>query len=346
MRKSVLFAIVSIVVAGGGFQASALTYLFTNVGAGTVALTVGTGVTALSASNDSITAPSSTDTAIAFADNSGAGFSSTGPATFTGMIQFSDLASKSTGGTCPADGAGACKVDLSSSLSNTTVTGLTSENISAVNGDTTQWNALIDSTNGWGSVAGTVANLSGGGTLCVGSATGCTATAATPATLIINGQLQTAYVFNITSSGSHINGAVTIKGDGSGNAMVILNYGGAQKLQSNQVFTLAGGLTDDQVLLNVTSTGGMQTSGGFDFNGAIAIQGSTAQLDNADINGRLYIDISGSASIPSGFDLNAPTDVPGTSTPEPGTMSLMGAALIWLALLAGKRKRPLALAKP
>jgi hypothetical protein len=319
--------------------AYATPFLFTGAGAGMVALTVGVNMAGVVANNDSITAPSSADVAIAFGNTGGAGFTSTGPATFTGAIYFSDAANKTTGGSCPANPGGVCKVDSSSSLSNTTVTGVTAFNPAIPSAAVTEWTALTSVTTGWGSVPGTAVNLGSGGKLCVGSGgSGCTATAPTTTTLIINGMSQTAYVFNITSSGGHINGPVTIQGDNTGNAMVILNYGGTQTLQTNQQFTLAGGLLRDQVLMNVTSTGGMQTSGGFGFNGALAVTGSTINLDASTLSGRLFLNGNVTGSIQSNFSLTAPPDIPTTSTtPETRSAGLFAVGMLGMIFLKLRR---------
>jgi hypothetical protein len=303
--------------------AHAIPYLFTNPGAGNFALVTGANVTGLTANNDSVTAPSSTDPAFGF--SSGITFTSTGPATFTGVADFSDPITKSTGGTC---NGGTCFVNSTSSISNTNITGGTFYAPGAVATAVQQWLDLTSTATGWGSVAGTAANVGSGGTLCAGSGfTGCSYTATTTHTITVGGQSQTAYVFDITSSGDHINNPLTIKGDGS--ALIILNYGGTQKLQSNKAITLSGGVGDDQVLLNVTSSGGMQTSGGFTFSGALAVTGAAASLDNAGFQGRIFLNGTGTSSIQSGFNLTAPPDIPGSSTaaPEPGTALLLGGSL-------------------
>lgn len=335
-RLALATALLSLTLATPRAQA---TTLFTPTGAGTSAIVTGTNVTGLSANNDSISftnAVTGSDFALGF--SSGLALSATGPATYQGNVYFSDPVTKTTSGTCSGNAGGICLVNTVSSISNTTITGATSNSAATVTAAVNQWLALTNTTNGWGSIAGTNVDLTNGGKLCAVAGSGCLATASGTATLTIQGVTQTAYVFNVTSN--HIGGAVTIQGDGSGNTIVVLNYTGSSTLQSNQAITLAGALTDDQVLLNVNSAGGFQSAGGFTFNGAISItsSGNTADLDAAHINGRLFLNDTGSASIQSNFALTAPGDSV-ASTPEPTGGLLLGSGLAAIAFAVRRRKR-------
>ncbi len=320
------------------FRAHATPYLFTSAGAGTVGVTVGNtlGATSvpmtLSVNNTIVNMPVDTDMAIAFAAGDKLTMSS---GTIAGQVDFADVANVPAGNHCAAMPGGTCMVNAGSAITNGTISNLTIQNATPINAALNEWLALTSTSTGWGSITGTTANLASGGTLCAGASLpgGCTGTTASSTnTVVVNGVSQTAYVFDITSSGTSINGPVTIKGNGT--ALVILNYRGTNKLQSNQVFSLSG-VSSDQVLLNVTSTGGMQTSGGFNFSGALAITGGgTINLDAAGIAGRLFLNGSSTGSIQSNFALNAPANIlsTGGQTPEPATVFLIGGALIAVAI--------------
>jgi len=322
-------------------------YLFTNGGAGTVGITVGNLVNAnLAVNNDSVTMPNNIDMAIAFASGDKLTMSS---GTIVGAVDFADPATTSTGGTCSAMPGSVCKVDSGSSITSGTISGFTLQNASPIGSAVNEWLGLTSTSTGWGAVTTTTnpsqvvaVNLASGATLCAG-VSGCSVgnTANSTVTKIINGVSQTAYVFDITSSGSHINSPVTIKGDGS--TLVILNYSGTNTLQSNQVISLSG-LSPDQVLLNNSSTGGMQTSNGFSFTGALAIsRGTTINLDGAGINGRLFISGASSPSIQSGFNLTAPSDIGPNGVPAPESESTIlmasGLALVLIASAARRHRR-------
>jgi len=335
----------TVLLAWTASPAFASMYLFTNGGAGAVGITVGdtnmaggTVLLNLAANNDVVTMPTNTDMAIALAAGDKITISS---GTITGQVDFADQANVNAGHYCPAEPNGNCMFNSGSTITNGSISGLTQQNTNRINSAVNEWLGLINTSTGWGSVAGKAVNLSSGGTLCAG-VTGCSAanTLNTTVTKTINGVSQTAYVFDITSSGDHINGGVTIKGDGT--TLIILNYSGNTKLQSNQIISLSG-VTSDQVLMNVTATGGMQTSGGFSFAGALAISGGgTIDLDSAHINGRVYLSGSTTGSIQSNFALVAPPDVEsgGAATPEPCMFLLVGGALVCIALGPKRLRAP------
>ena len=255
--------------------------------------------------------------------------------TVTGAIDFADAAGKSTGGSCAADAGGVCKVNSASAFTGGTVTGVTLQYTAAVTNAVTEWNNLVAAT-AWGSNSGAVAvNLGSGSSgyvLCAGSGqTGCTTTNTTTTTRTVNGQTQTAYLFDIsTTTGGIVNQTVTIKGDGS--TLVVLLYNGASTLNLSKSVSLTG-LSADQVLLNVTSAGGITTSAGFTYTGALAVKDTTEVLTGASINGRLYLGGTSSATLNSGFSLTSPTDL---ATPEPATEVLIGSALVALVVLSRK----------
>ncbi|HTS62091.1 MAG TPA: hypothetical protein VMH28_08695 [Candidatus Acidoferrales bacterium] len=250
--------------------------------------------------------------------------------TVTGAIDFADAANKTTGGTCPADAGGTCRVNANSAFTGGTVTGVTVQSAFAVTNAINEWNTLYT---GWGGVAGVTANLGSGGgayTLCAGSTTGCTTGNTTPVTQSVNGMTQTAYVFDISSTAGAVNHSVTIKGDGT--ALVILIYNNATTLNINQAITLTGGITADQVLLDVTSAGGIITGTSFNYAGALAVKDTTETLQGT-MSGRLYLGGVSTANV-SSFNLTAPADL---ATPEPATELLIGGALVLMVVLTRKR---------
>jgi hypothetical protein len=135
-------------------------------------------------------------------------------------VDFADAANKGTGGTCSGNAGGTCLVNTNSVFTGGTVTGVTLPYNTAVTNAVNEWNALIAGS-AWGSNTGaTAVNLGSGSSgyvLCAGSGqTGCTTTNLTTTTRTINGTVQTAYLFDLsTTTGGVINQNVTIKGDGS-----------------------------------------------------------------------------------------------------------------------------------
>jgi hypothetical protein len=243
-------------------------------------------------------------------------------------------------------------VNTFSAFTGGTVTGVTLTYNTAVTNAVNEWNNLIAGT-AWGSNAGaTAVNLGSGSSayvLCTGTLqTGCTAgmTNSTITTRTVNGQVQRAYLFDISSTtGGVINQNVTIKGDGT--ALVVLLYNGASVLNIAKSVTLGGTgpLTSDQVLLNDTSTAGITTAEGFNFTGSLAVKTTTAStetLSGAVISGRLFLGGTGSATATlntsnlTGFSLTAPTDL---ATPEPATDLMIGGAMIMLAVTFKRHRK-------
>lgn len=283
--------------------------------------------------NGSVTMPNNTQVGIGLA--SGDKLQITG-GTVSGQIDFSDNASTTTGGSCPADVGGVCKVNTISTIAaGSTITGLTQLNSSAVGNAISEWTTL---TSGWsaGATNGNV-SLASSGSICVGDAfTGCTIanlSTASATTRTINGVVQTAYVLNISST--TIGGTITIKGNGS--ALVILQYSGGTKLTTGagSKVTLTGGITNDQVLLDDTGTGGIDTSSGFNYTGAMAVSptAGTMNLNALVMNGRLFVNNTASTTVNLGSGFNL------TTAPEPSTVFLIGGALVGIALLSKKKIR-------
>jgi hypothetical protein len=257
--------------------------------------------------------------------------------TVTGAIDFADAATKNTGGSCASDPGGVCKVNTFSTFTGGTVTGVTLTYNSAVTNAVNEWTNLA-AAGAWGLSTGSLAvNLSTAGpfVLCAGSGhSGCTGgmTNNSTVTRTVNGQTQTAYLFDISGTNGAVGGNITIKGDG--NTLVVLLYNGTNALNLSKSVTLADGVTSDQVLLNVTSAAGMNNTGAMTLNGTLAVKGTAETLTGATINGRLFLGGAVSSTLGAGFSLNATAD---TAAPEPGTEILLGSALIGLALLAKRR---------
>jgi hypothetical protein len=329
--------ILTIAAAMGGSPGSAAPLLFSGWGAGQIGLVVTTPTVNL-AGNVTGNASDVNDAAVAV--GSGVNLQISG-GTITGALDFADAATKSTGGSCAADPGGTCLVNSASSLSGDTVTGVTAQYVSAVTNAINEWTGLVNS---WSTNTGaTTANLNGGAgiSLCTGTFTGCTYNNSTPVTRTVNGASQTAYLFDLTSTtGGVINQNITIKGDGS--ALIILLYNGASTLSVAKTFTVTGGVTSDQILLNDTSAAGISTANGFTFSGAIAAKGSTETLTSAVISGRLFLyGSSGQAATVSpatapAFALTAPADI---AIPEPVTLVLIGGALVLLGKLRKRARR-------
>jgi hypothetical protein len=262
--------------------------------------------------------------------------------TVTGAIDFADATTKNTGGSCVMDLGGVCKVNAASAFTGGSVTGVTLQYNAAVTNAVNEWNGLV-AASAWGSATGaTAVNLGSGGpfVLCAGSGhSGCTTTNSTTTTRTVNGQTQTAYLFDISSStGGNIANNITIKGDG--NTLIVLLYNGASTLNISKSVTLADGVTSDQVLLNVTSAAGITTAAGFNFTGSLAVKDTTETLSGAIINGRLFLGGSGSATLntsgSTGFSLTAAADI---ATPEPATEFLIGGAMVLVAVLVKRARK-------
>jgi len=315
-------------------RAHATAFLFTSGGAGLFGITAGGGGSnAITlALNGTVTAPSNTGVAIGLA--AGDKLTMTG-GTVTGQVDFADPAGTSTLGTCSADAGNICMVNTGSSVAaGSTISGLTWQSTSAVNAAVAEWNGL---TTGWSGGAATNVSLAVTGSICTGTFTGCTlATVAAPTTRTVNGVVQTAYVFNITST--TVGGTITIKGDPS--ALIILQYSNGTKLTTaaGSKITLVGGISADQVFLDDSGTGGIDTSAGFNYTGAMAISPSintaTTNLNSMVMNGRLFLTNTSptTVNLGSSFNLTSPT-------PEPSTLFLIGGALIGIAVLSKKVQR-------
>ena len=332
-----------------GLQCQAAPLLFTNSGAGTVGIIAGSGVSILQQNNSNIyqtKGNSASDVVIGFV-NTSVDFQLSGPTVDQGVVDFSG-ATLSKSVNCNGNagsgytGPNPCYVNAQSAVSNSTITG-GAENTSEAQ---IAANEMLALSNAWYSATG--ANVSLNNCTVVNNVCTISATAGNLQTVSItaNGKTwsETAYVFNITDNGPNPGHNIVI--NGSGSTLVVLNYKSSTKFQLNHTITLSGGITQDQVLLNLNTgaAGGtgtiLQTSGGAVIDADIASVSGNVNLDNLTLNGRLFIDGTGTSSIQSGFAMTVPGDAPpaGSSTPEPATLFLLGGALIGLSIY-GRRLR-------
>jgi hypothetical protein len=162
---------------------------------------------------------------------------------------------------------------------------------------------------------------------------------------IVNG---VAYrVFNVTSYSEGDGNLVTINGDGSGDA-VVFDFGFNSNVNLGGDVALGGGLTDDDVLWNFTTSGQNislnNNASSYPlpaaFHGIILAPNDAISLVNANLDGRVFGGDSSDMQIVSGDHINAP---PTTAViPEPATISLAlaGGAGLGLAGLFRRLRRP------
>jgi choice-of-anchor A domain-containing protein len=237
--------------------------------------------------------------------------SDSGPSTVNGRLDFS---ASNTGqyGSAPGD------------------TGPTSVNynVSAVTNALTEVNNLSSSLSGLGS------SLTINGNQTVNESAGQLDT--------VNGV--TYRVFNVTSYSENDGKLLTINGDGSGDD-VILNFGSSSNVNLGGDVSLTGGLTDDNVLWNFTSSGKNislnNNASSFPlplaFMGDILAPNDVLSLTNANLDGRVWGGDSQDMQIVSGDTINGLA----TTIPEPGSLTLLGAGLVAFGVLRRRqRSRP------
>lgn len=340
--------VLAILIAGGLFYCQASPLLFTNSGAGKVGIIAGSNVTEIDTAGGNLTAPSSSDMVLGSMLPTFA-FQANGPSMDTGMVDFSS-SSLTQAQNCNAQGGGGpatCFMDAQSAISNTTILGGTASDpadIAAAN------NEMAAVSSAWAAASGKNISLNPGGTI---NATDGNLQTVTVLPVGASSFSETGYVFTVTDNGPNPNQNIVINGDGS--HLVILNYAKEQALTLSNNITLAGGITSDQVLINITdgSTTNLnhivQTSPGVTIDADLIVTSGSVQLDGATLNGRLYLNGSGVSQLNDGFTLNATPDEStgsGTAqpedsqaTPEPAAMILLGMGLSGLAYLGRRAQR-------
>jgi hypothetical protein len=166
-------------------------------------------------------------------------------------------------------------------------------------------------------------SLSGGTSLAINGTQTINESAGTLAT--VNGT--TYRLFNVTSYSENDGNLVTINGDGSGNP-VVFNFSFSSDVNLGGDVALAGGLTDDQVLWNFTTSGKniSLNNNASSFPLPLAYQGillapnDLISLVNANLDGRVFGGDSGDMQIVSGDTINAPSSL----VPEPPSIQLLG----------------------
>ncbi len=130
-------------------------------------------------------------------------------------------------------------------------------------------------------------------------------------------------VFNVTSYSENNNDTVTINGDGSGDP-VVFNFAYSSNTNLGGQVTLTGGLTDDQVMWNFTSSGKsvQLTNNGGTYVGVIIVPNDSFNSNNFNLNGRVYGGAAGNMQLTGGANVYAPATT-GTLT-NTATVSAIG----------------------
>ena len=138
-----------------------------------------------------------------------------------------------------------------------------------------------------------------------------------------SGSLQTSNgvtyrVFNVTSYSENNADTVTINGDGSGDP-VVFNFAYNSNTNLGGQVALTGGLTNDQVMWNFTSSNKqvqLNNNGGT-FVGVILLPNDQYQSDSSNLDGRVYGGAAGNMQIVSGANVYVPPmtgTLPNTAT--------------------------------
>ena len=146
------------------------------------------------------------------------------------------------------------------------------------------------------------------------------------------------FVFTTTASNFLSGGNLTI--NGTANQNVVLNVTGNNNVRFRNSLLLTGGITPDNVFINVTGVG--QQVGALDnsigsgivVNGILVAQNDQINIDSIVVNGRIIGGSDQDLELVSGFVLNSPPPVP-----EPASVvSLLGLGGMGLLGLVRRRR--------
>jgi uncharacterized repeat protein (TIGR01451 family) len=120
-------------------------------------------------------------------------------------------------------------------------------------------------------------------------------------------------IFKVTSYSENDGKLVTINDDVVGDPVVVFNFGFSSNVNLGGDVALTGGLTDDQVVWNFTSSGknvslnnNASSFPTLDFHGIILAPNDAISLVNANLNGRVFGGNSSDMQIVSGDSIRAP----------------------------------------
>jgi len=151
-------------------------------------------------------------------------------------------------------------------------------------------------------------------------------------------------VFTLTPGNTFPNGTFTITGTSS--QFVVVNIPSTGGFTFNGAIALSGGITSDQVLFNFTSGNYVTNTGGDKLNFTAAGATTTGtyldlngdfNINSTVLNGRVFSGDALNSSIVSGGDVIAPPPPQPPLVPEPGTLALIGSALVIFGI-ARRRK--------
>jgi hypothetical protein len=154
------------------------------------------------------------------------------------------------------------------------------------------------------------------------------------------------YVFTVSASNFLNGGALTITGGATDS--VVINVTGNNNVQLKNLLNLTGGITSDNVFINILGIGqqiGGNTNMGV-VNGVIVGLNDKFNIDNTTIDGRIIGGDTGDFQLVSHFVLNAPPSPPNqvlSGVPEPSTWAMMLLGFAGIGFTAYRRKSKSAL---
>jgi PEP-CTERM motif len=154
------------------------------------------------------------------------------------------------------------------------------------------------------------------------------------------------YVFTTSASNFLHNGALTI--NGSATDSVVINVTGNNDVQLKNLLSLTGGITSDNVFINILGVGdqiGGNTNTGV-VHGVIVGLNDKFNIDNTTIDGRIIGGSNQDFQLVSNFVLNAPLSPPpqvNPAVPEPSTWAMLLLGFGGIGFMAYRRKSKSAL---